>query len=76
MNLLPLRSGTLVKYLPLHTPRQDIIKYLILVNFGAYSLYKVATGPRQMDYERIYTVNQNSSVSGLLFQHFANISLT
>ena len=48
MNLLPLKSGTLVNRLPLFTSRTNTIKYLLFANVGLYGLYLFGNGSVQL----------------------------
>jgi hypothetical protein len=75
MNLLPFISGTVIKRLPIFTPRTNIIKKLLFANIGLYALYLLGTGPVRLCYRRVFVIEKEAGHRNYLFAHFAHTSL-
>lgn len=75
MNLLPFKSSTLVKNLPLYTPRTNVVKYLLYANVGLYGLYFASSGPTKQALAARLAVKSDSFRTSLIFYHLGNISL-
>jgi hypothetical protein len=70
MNLFPFASSSLVKRLPLHTPRQDSIKKLLFVYGGLYGIYLYENGPtKNVTHRNLIASGESARLSLLLF-HF------
>ena len=76
MNLLPFAQSTLIKRLPLSTPRNPLVKKLLYLNTALFAYYTLATGPRKLDIRRRFTATPESNFESLVYFHFAHTSLT
>ena len=75
MNLLPFAQNSLVKSLPIHTPRSNLIKKLLLANSAIFGIYLISSGPYKMTYNRKFTAGPESGFESLAYFHFAHNSI-
>ena len=74
MNLLP-QSSSIVKRLPIHTPRASTIKKLLLANSAIYAAYLLSSGPAKLAHKAHLTAGPNTSFESLFLYHFSHTSL-
>ena len=72
MNLLTQGSSALVKRLPIHRPRDTLIKKLLYLNAGVFAFYTISSGPRKVNMQKVYTSGPVSTYESLFFMHFTH----
>ena len=75
MNFLPLRGGSLVSRVPLLRPRTSTIQYLLLGNTALYGYYLLSSGPKRLQFRKVFVAEEDSSQLSFLFCHFGHTSL-
>ena len=75
MNLLTQGSNSLIKRLPIHRPRDAMIKKLLMLNGGVFAYYTLSTGPSKLRFEKGYNAGPNSGIFSLLYFHFAHTNI-
>ena len=74
MNLFP-QSSSIVKRLPIHTPRAGTVKKLLLVNSAMYAAYLLSSGPAKLSHKAHFTAGPTTSFESLFLFHFSHTSL-
>ena len=75
MNLLTQGSSALVKRLPIHRPRDTLIKKLLYLNAGIFAAYNLSYGRREAILKRNLTATPSSGYLSLFFLHFTHTNL-
>ena len=64
-----------MKRLPIHTPRAQTIKKLLLFNSAAYAAYLLSSGPAKLAHKSHFTAAPNSTFESLFLFHFSHTNL-
>ena len=75
MNLLSQGTNSLVKRLPIHTPRSRMVKTILYANSALFGFYLLSSGPTKLRYQRTFTAAPNSNIESLLYFHFAHTNI-